>query len=305
MENQKYNQIILYLQQQELPIDLTPRQTKSFINLCKNFRIKNNYLYKIDKRNENNLLRVIRRFEMEPVLYIMHNDPTAGHFATDIMFNKIRDRYYWPQMFEDIRSYVQSCDSCQRRGKSKDQQLLNPISIQSPFHQIGIDFVGPLPRTINGNRYIIVAMDYFTKWPEAKPLPRATAEETSNFIYNEIICRHGCPKYLLSDRGTHFNNKIIEELTEKFEIKHLFSSPYHPQTNGLVERFNRTLCESLAKMVNKVEEWDDYIAPILFAYRTSKQAATKMTPFFLTYGREAVLPLDDLSGELETVQQRL
>ena len=148
-------------------------------------------------------------------------------------------------------------------------------------------------------------MNYFTKWPEAKPLPRATVEVTSDFIYNEIIYRHGCPKYLLSDRGTHFNNKIIKELTKKFEIKHLFSSPYHPQTNGLVERFNRTLCESLAKMVNKVEEWDDYIIPILFAYRTSKQAATKMIPFFLIYEREAVLPLDDLSEELEMVQQRL
>ena len=113
--------------------------------------------------NENNLLRVIRRFEIEPVLYIMHNDHTAGHFATDIMFNKIRDRYYWPQMFEDIRSYIQSCDSYQRRGKSRNRQLLNPIAIQSPFYQIGIDFVGPLPRITNGNRYIIVAMDYFTK----------------------------------------------------------------------------------------------------------------------------------------------
>ena len=208
-------------------------------------------------------------------------------------------------MFEDIRSYVQSCDSCQRRGKSQDRQLLNPIPIQRPFYQIGIDFVGPLPRTSNGNRYIIVAMDYFIKWPEAKPLPQATAEATSDFIYNEIICRHGCPSYLVSDRGTHFNNKIIEELTKKFEIKHLFSSPYHSQTNGLVERFNCTLYESLAKIVNKVEEWDDYITPTLFTYRTSKQASTKMTPFFLTYGREAVLPLDDLSGELETVQQRL
>ena len=144
-------------------------------------------------------------------------------------------------MFKDIRSYVQSCDSCQRRGKSQDRQLLNPIPIQRPFYQIGIDFVGPLPRTSNRNRYIIVAIDYFTKWPEAKPLLRATAEATSDFIYNEIICRHGCPTYLVSDRGTHFNNKIIEELTKKFEIKHLFSSPYHPQTNGLVERFNRTL----------------------------------------------------------------
>ena len=173
-------------------------------------------------------------------------------------------------MFEDIRSYVQSCDSYQRRSKSQDRQLLNPIPIQRPFYQIGIDFVGPLSRTSNGNQYIIVAMDYFTKWPEAKPLPRATSEATSDFIYNEIICRHGCPTYLVLDRGIYFNNKIIEELTKKFEIKHLFSSLYHPQTNGLVKRFNRTLCESLAKIVNKVEEWDDYITPTLFAYRISK-----------------------------------
>jgi len=305
MDTQKYDQISLYLQQQVIPSNLTPNRIKSFITLCGNFQVKNNYLYKKDKRKENNLLRVIRRFEMEPILYMMHNDPTAGHFATDIMFNKIRDRYYWPQMFEDIRAYVQSCDPCQRRGKSQDRQLLNPIPIHSPFHQIGIDFVGPLPRTEKGNRYILVAMDYFTKWPEAKPLPRATAELTSDFIYNEIICRHGCPKYILSDRGTHFNNQLIKDLMQKFEIQHLLSSPYHPQTNGLVERFNRTLCESLAKLVNKVDQWDDYIAPILFAYRTSKQATMKITPFFLTYGREAVLPLDDLSGEIETVQQRL
>jgi len=120
MDTQKYDQISLYLQQQVIPSNLTPNQIKSFITLCGNFQVKNNYLYKKDKRKENNLLRVIRQFEMEPILYMMHNDPTAGHFATDIMFNKIRDRYYWPQMFEDIRAYVQSCDPCQRRGKSQD-----------------------------------------------------------------------------------------------------------------------------------------------------------------------------------------
>ena len=242
---------------------------------------------------------------MEPVLYMVHNDPTSGHFGTEIMFNKIRTRYYWPQMYENIREYVKNCDSCQRRGKPQTHQLLHPIPVHSPFYQIGIDFVGPLPKTSNGNKYIIVAMDYLTKWPEAKAVPRATAEETEKFIYEDIICRHGCPQKILTDRGTHFNNQIIDRLTKRFEIKHLLSTPYHPQTNGLVERFNRTLCESLAKLVKQVEQWDQFIQPVLFAYRTSKQSTTKISPFYLTYGREAKLPIDDLTQNEEQLSDRI
>ena len=129
----------------------------------------------------------------------MHNDPTAGHFATDIMFNKIKIRYYWPQMYEDIRTYVQSCDKCQKRGKPKRNEPLHPIAVHEPFYRIGIDIVGPLPRTRQNNRYIVTAMDYLTKWPEARALEEATAEKVANFIYEDIICRHGCPAKILSD----------------------------------------------------------------------------------------------------------
>jgi len=154
------------------------------------------------------------------------------------MFDKIKSRYYWPQMYESIRQYVQTCDACQRRGKNRNKQYLNPIPAYSPFYQIGIDIVRPLPKTAHENKYIVVAIDYLTKWPEARALRQATAEEVSLFIYEDIICRHGCPSKILSDRGTHFNNQVIAKLMEKFQIKHLFSTPYHPQTNGLVERFN-------------------------------------------------------------------
>lgn len=235
----------------------------------------------------------------------MHNTSTAGHFATDIMFDKIRSRYYWPQMYENIREYVRSCDACQRRGKPHGKVELNPIEVHSPFFQIGIDFVGPLPITQKGNRYIIVAMDYLTKWPEAKAVSHATAEETEKFIYEEIICRHGCPQIILSDRGTHFNNQLIKGLMERFQIKHLLSTPYHPQTNGLVERFNRTLCESLAKLITQSNEWDNLIPPVLFAYRTSKQSTTKVPPFYLTYGRNATLPMDQPPQNKEDPPDRL
>ncbi|GBB95550.1 hypothetical protein RclHR1_02560010 [Rhizophagus clarus] len=98
---------------------------------------------------------------------------------------------------------------------------------------------------------------------------------------------------------------MVEKLLEKFGIKHVFSTPYHPQTNGLVERFNRTLCESLSKLVIQTNEWDRYIAPVLFAYQTSKHSTTKISPFYLVNGREAKLPVDNLSDNLEYINQRL
>jgi hypothetical protein len=183
------------------------------------------------------------------------------------------------------------------KGRSKKNNELHPIPVHSPFYQIGIDIVGPLPRTQRGKKYIVTAMDYLTKWPEARALSEATAEKVADFIYEQIICQHGCPQIILTDHGTHFNNNMISHLMEKFEIKHLLSTPYHPQTNGLVEHFNRTLCESLSKMSNKTNDWDLFIAPVLFAYRTTKHSTTKIEPFFMVYGRLSRLPMDPLEDK--------
>ena len=120
------------------------------------------------------------------------------------MFEKIRNRFYWPQMYDDIKAYVRSCDSCQRRGKSKRNEPLHPIPVGEPFYQIGIDIVGPLPRSKKGKRYIVVAIDYLTKWPEAKALSQATAKQVAQFIYEDIICCHGCSMRILSDRENTF-----------------------------------------------------------------------------------------------------
>ena len=154
-------------------------------------------------------------------------------------------------MFEDIRTYVQSCEECQRRGKPTRTEPLHPIKVGQPFDRIGMDIVGPLPTTERGNKYIVVATDYLTKWPEARALTNAKAASVVPFFYEDIICRHGCPKVLLTDRGTHFVNEMLDSLCDQLGVKHKLSSAYHPQTNGLVERFNRTLCETLAKFSNE------------------------------------------------------
>ncbi len=163
---------------------------------------------------------------------------TEAHLGTDAVFEKIKERYYWPQMFEDVRNYINSCDICQRRGGSERREMLRPIKVEGPFYRIGIDIKGPLPRTKDGNRYIIVAMDYFTKWPEARAIANMKAETVAKFIFEEIICHHGVPKEILSDRGTPFVNKVVDSLCEKFQTKHRLTSSYRPQTNGMVERFN-------------------------------------------------------------------
>src|SRR6266498_874456 len=151
-------------------------------------------------------------------------------------------------MKDDIKSYIQTCDQCQRRRKITDENELHSIRIKEPFYQWGIDIVGPLTETSRENKYIVITIDYFTKYLEARALANANARNVVNFLYEDIICRYGYSKKIISDRGIYFNNQVIENLLERFKIRHNLSTSYHPKTNRLVERFNKTLCESLAKL---------------------------------------------------------
>ncbi|CAG8699587.1 4004_t:CDS:2, partial [Gigaspora rosea] len=155
----------------------------------------------------------------------------------------------------------------------------------APFYKIGIDIVGKLPVTPKGNKYIVVTTGYMTKWPEARAIKNANAQE----------------------RNTFFNN-LMDEFLKKFTITHHYSTRYHSQTNGLVEHFNKTLCESISKLVTNVREWDPLIPSVLFTYQTAKQSTTKIPLFFLVYGREARFPIHpDKNKELleVTFLQRL
>src|SRR5881398_1295404 len=289
MNRHEYENIRKYLKGEKLQEDETIVVEKQ----ARRIEIKSDTLYK--RRNEK-LVKILKEDEIDSVMFMTHNHETGAHFGVEATYNKIAERYYWKGMYKDIKRYIKYCDTCQRRGQKGGKGNLYPIKVGEPFERIGIDFVGPLERTKEGNKYILVVTDYLTKWPEARAMKEATAKNVVEFIYKEIICRHGCPRVILSDRGTHFRNEIVDGLCEKFEIKHKLSSPYHPQTNGLVERFNRTLCEGLAKVTEKENEWDKHIESVLFAYRTTKHNIMKKTPFFMVYGREAILPIEDFEN---------
>ena len=186
MDEKEYNKII-----------------KEIEELKGKYQLEKGILYKL---KDGKRLRIIRKYEFEGIMYLMHDHELSAHFGRKTTYEKVKEKYWWKGMIKDIEEYVKTCDSCQRRNKPVGKHELNPIEVKEPFHMIGIDVVGPLPETTNGNKYIVVAMDYFTKWPEARALKEANAREISRFIYEDIICRHGCSQKILTDRGTHFNN---------------------------------------------------------------------------------------------------
>jgi hypothetical protein len=291
MNEQEYKDIYNYLKDLTLPKDNDEHRKTQIRNQSNKYFIQHHQLF---RRRKNGIpQRVILPDQTELILFNLHKDQSGAHLGIDTTFEKIKERYYWPQMYETVRQYIKNCDNCQRRGKAFRKEELIPLSIGQPFSRIGIDIKGPLPITKNNNRYIIVAMDYFTKWPEAKAISNIRANTVAEFIYKEIICRHGVPEEILSDCKTSFVNMVIKNLCDQFQTKHRLTSAYRPQTNGMVERFNRTIGECIAKLLSdKEKEWDEYIESVLLAYRTMKHESTKFIPFQLIYGRQAKLPVE-------------
>src|SRR6266498_1888756 len=190
---------------------------------------------------------------------MFHDNLIQAHQNADAMYYHISKRYLWQNMRMDIKEYVKICFQCQQRGSMKQNNQKRTIPLTDIFERWGVDIVRPLSITREGNRYIVVAIDYFSRWPKAKPLKTANADTVTTFLYKEIICRFEASRILQSDRGTHFINELIQRLTKRFKIKHSLLSPYHLQSNGLVERFNKTLCEGIAKLAEEVDQWDRFI----------------------------------------------
>lgn len=216
------------------------------------------------------------------------------------LYLQLTEGYYWKGMTNDVHEYCKSCDTCQRVNPkmTKQRPELHPIPVTDIWNQIGIDLVGPLPETVRGNKYIVTVTDYFSKWPEAAPLPDKTALGVADFLYS-LFCRHGWPSIVLSDQGREFVNEVSRCLFERTGVEHRISSPYHPQTNGLDERTNQTLVKSLVKLSSSTEDWDIHIEAALYAYRISRHDSSRYSPFFLLYNR---YPRKAIDYELATTK---
>jgi Integrase zinc binding domain/Integrase core domain len=241
MDYDYYQQMLRYLNTLEISEFKDITQRKAFLKQSQYYLVQDKILFRKNRVDVREPLRVVKDIELQDILHNLHSNILAGHFGKDGTYNRAKTRYYWPKMYKTISEYVQNCDTCQRQGRPTNKEPLHPIKVGEPFERIGIDIVGPLKVTESGNRYIVVVTEYLTKWVEAKAIPDMKATTIAKFLYNDIICRHGCPKILLSDRGTSFCNELVDSLCQLITIRHRLSSAYHSQTNGLTERFNKTL----------------------------------------------------------------
>ena len=224
-----------------------------------------------------------------------HDDPLAGHLGVNKTYEKLRERYYWPKMFADVQFWCLSCTHCQMKKSPKQRQTapVLPIPVEGAFDRVAVDCLGPFPVSNSGNRYIVVFSDYLTRYPEAFAVPSIDAPTIADLLVNEILPRHGAPRTLLSDRGSNFLSSLVREVCFLMDTKKTYTTSYHPQCDGLVERFNGTLAQSLSHYVSSNQkDWDRYLNPVLFGYRISPSEVTGESPFFLLYGRQPRLPMD-------------
>ena len=241
------------------------------------------------------LIRV-SRVARNKVLRMAHNTPIAGHFNRDRMFHAIRARLDWPGVVKDVEEMCNTCPVYQKAGPAVTARApLHPLPVmKEPFKRMAMDVVGPLPHTRSVNEFLLIVMDYATKWPEAFALRNVTTETVVHCLV-EMTARIGVPKELLSDNGSNFMSKVMKQYCETTGIKQLKISPYHPQTDGMVERFNSTFKRLLRKLTQDPNaEWDKCLPYVLWAYRGTIHKTTGFSPYELLFSRDMKMPLDQM-----------
>ncbi|GJY67412.1 reverse transcriptase domain-containing protein [Tanacetum coccineum] len=271
---------------------MSSQQKKKFFKDVNHYFWDDPYLFKICAD------QVIRRYvygqKAVDILTACHNGPTGGHHGANYTSKKVFDSgFYWPTIYRNAHDMVKSCDSCQRQGNisQKDEMPQNVIQVCEIFDVWGIDFMGPFPSS-RGNKYILVAVDYMSKWVEAKVLPTNDARVVVK-ILKSLFARFGTPRAIISDRGTHFCNDQFAKVMLKYGVTHRLSTAYHLQTSRQVEVSNRGLKRILERTVGENSaSWSDKLDDALWAFHTTFKTPIGCTPYKLVYGKACHLSIE-------------
>ena len=231
------------------------------------------------------LLVVPLKFRKE-ILAELHGGKLSGHLGVSKTLAKVMFRYFWSGMFADVRSFLRVCDLCARRKSAAKKRV-------APLERVAIDLLGPLPKSDSGNLWVLVVGDYCTKWIEAYPLPDATATTVALKLVNEFVCRFGVPQELHSDQGTNFESEVFSEICRILGVSKTRTIAYNPKSDGMVERFNKTLVQMvLIDPVRRQKDWDEVLPYATSAYRCTPHDSTGESPNMMMLGREVSLPVD-------------
>ena len=297
-----YFDIKQYVENKEYPPGISDNDKRTLRRLATGFFVSGTILYK--RNHDMTLLRCVDAKEANFMIEEIHEGSFGTHANGHAMARKIlRAGYYWLTMESDCCAHVRKCHKCQAYADNVNvpPHPLNVMSAPWPFSMWGIDVIGAIePKASNGHRFILVAIDYFTKWVEAASYTNVTRNVVVRFIKKELICRYGLPRKIITDNGTNLNNKMMQEMCEDFKIQHHNSTPYRPKMNGAVEAANKNIKKIVQKMTVSYKDWHEMLPFALHGYRTSVRTSTGATPYSLVYGMEAVLPF-----EVEVPSQRI
>ncbi len=259
------------------------------------FRWKNGVLVKemIVDWEERAEVIVVPKSYRERILVLSHD--RCGHLGSDKVLRALSKRFLWPGMAKEVGGYCRGCDTCQRRSRHVPRRapaVERPI-LSEPFESVAVDLVGPLPKGKGGARYLLTYVCMATRWPEAIPLRSITAKSVAEALL-EIFSRTGIPELVLTDQGSQFVGKVMSNLCSLLGIERVRTSPYHPQSNGVVERMHGTLKAVLGKSIENEKDWVGLVPLALFVLRQMPHADSGMSPFDLTYGFRVRTPLDVL-----------
>ena len=287
--------LLYYLRHGKNKAGIGKNQARRVLKESERYELVEGRLFFIENRDKKTRKLIVPPPEERTRIAV--NAHLLGHFQEKSTGERIRERFFWPKMSNEVRRVIANCHECIRHEKSHViEHPAQALEVLGVMDRVSIDYVFGLPETDEGFTGIAVITEYLTKFVWAVPVRSKSMEEAAEVYFN-FVSIFGPSRVLLSDQGKEFCNSLLNHLTKKIGVEHRVTSPYHPRTNGHVERFNQTLINALKKHTEKEpSEWHKWLPYVLLAYRSRKHSSTGFTPYELMFGR-SMLHFEDYSSE--------
>uniref|UniRef100_A0A1A8CHQ9 Gypsy retrotransposon integrase-like protein 1 n=2 Tax=Nothobranchius kadleci TaxID=1051664 RepID=A0A1A8CHQ9_NOTKA len=272
------------------PQTMSPLQKKNLKRYAQKFIIDEGKLYYVGPKKDEKREVVIEAERKRQIFLDCHFNDIGHHLGQKKTVHRIQSSYYWLGIIKDVVDWIKVCETCRHTERIKNQsRTIRPIKVDAPWDIVGIDVLGPFPETQQGNRSVLLIVDYFSKWPEAFPMQKTDPLSVARCV-SKCIFRFGTPKTMVCTQSPDFCDRVTQLLCERWNLVQKVSPMTQPQLNPLHDNTSPQMKEAVVQMVEeKQEEWDDFLDALLFLFRTSTNPTTKFTPYMLMFNRKASL----------------